>query len=102
MPSTVERFIGFGFFAGFVAADLLIGHVAAVRVAGLACAVCGVSWMWKRSVGLGIEGREPSFFLTGAAAQLAGLLLLALGVAMLFQSARVACFLGWSADALCR
>jgi hypothetical protein len=102
MPSTVERFIGFGFFAGFAAADLLISHVAAVRVAGLVCAVCGISWVWQRSVGVGIEGREPSFLLTGAAAQLAGLLMLALGLAILSQAARVACVLGWSADALCR
>jgi hypothetical protein len=102
MPRTIDRFIGLVFFAGFVAADLLISHVAADRVAGLASAVCGVSWMWKRSVGAGIEGRGPSFLVTGAAARLAGMLMLALGMAMLFQSARVACSLGWSADPPCR
>jgi hypothetical protein len=102
MPSTIERVIGFLFFAAFVAADLLISHAAAVKVAGVACAVCGINWMWKRSVGVGIEDREPSFYLTGVAAQVAGFLMLALGAAMLFLSARVACILGWSADPLCR
>jgi hypothetical protein len=101
MTSTFERVIGFLFFAGFIAADLLIGHVAAVKVMGLACAVCGISWMWRKSVGVGIEGREPSFFLTGAAARLAGLLMLAVGAAMLFRSAGVACLFGWSTDPLC-
>lgn len=102
MPSTFERIIGFLFFTAFVAADLLISHVAAVRVAGVACAVCGINWIWTRSVGVGIESREPSFYLTGIAAQLAGFLMLALGAAVLFLSARVACVLGWSADPLCR
>lgn len=80
MPSTVERFIGFVFFAAFVAAG----------------------WMLKISVGVGIEGREPSLLLTGTAARLAGLLILALGMLMRFQSARVACVLGWWADPLCQ
>ncbi len=102
MPSTAERVIGFLFFVGFMAADLLIGHVAAVKVAGLACAVCGVNWMWTKSVGVGVEDREPAFYLTGVAAQLAGFLMLALGAAMLFLSARVACVLGWSTGELCR
>ena len=102
MPSTFERASGFLFFAAFVASDLLISHVAAVRVAGVACASCGISWMWKRSIGVGIEGREPSFYLRGFSAQLAGLLMLALGAAMLFFSSRVACILGWSDEPLCR
>ena len=102
MPSTVERVIGILFFATFVAADLLISHVAAVKVAGVACAVCGLNWMWTRSVCVGVEGREPSFYLNGVAAQLVGFLMLALGAAMLVLSARVACVLGRSADPLCQ
>ena len=91
MPNTVAKVLNILFFVGFVATDLLISHVAAVRVAGVACFVCGVVWMWKRSIEVGIEGREPSFFLTGVPALLAGLLMVALGLATLLQSGRVAC-----------
>jgi len=102
MQTTVERVVGFLFFAAFAVAELMISHVAAVKVAGVACAVCGINWMWTRSVGVGIEGREPSFYVRGVAAQLLGLLMLALGMWMLFQSARVACVFGWSTDPLCQ
>jgi hypothetical protein len=61
MPSTVERFSCIVFFAGFVGADLLTSHVTAGKVAGLVCVACGGSRMWRRSIGVGIEGREPSF-----------------------------------------
>jgi len=102
MPSTVERVSGFLFFAAFIAADLLISHTAAVKVAGVSCVVTGITWMRKRSIGVGIEDREPSFFLTGLSAQLVGALMIALGAAMLFQSGRMACVFGWSTDPLCR
>jgi hypothetical protein len=60
MPSTVERVSGFLFFAAFIAADLLISHTAAVKVAGVSCVVTGITWMWKRSIGVGIEDRDPN------------------------------------------
>jgi hypothetical protein len=58
--------------------------------------------MRKRSIGVGIEDRDPSFFLTGLAAQLIGALMLVLGAVMLSQSDRMACVFGWSSDPLCR
>ena len=101
MTRNVARFLEFLFFASFVAADLLINHVAAVRVMGVACVCTGVAWIWTRSIGVGIEGKEPSFFLRGVWAQITGMLMLILGVTMLFQSSVIACAFGWSSDAVC-
>jgi hypothetical protein len=67
-------------FIAFVGADLLLSAKAAVRVAGVACIAAGVLWIFRRSVPIGIEGRPPSYYLSGWIAIFAGLAIAAVGI----------------------
>ena len=81
----------------------ILGHIAlAVRLAGLACAGAGLWWMWTRSIPVGIEGREAAFHLTGIAAVIAGLAMLAFGLWLVLDAGSAACFLGWAREQTCR
>ena len=100
--ATIEGLLGGTFFVVFIAADMIFGPIAAVRVAGVACIVCGLFWSIEGTVPVGIEGREPSFYLRGKLASVAGLAMFALGVVLLIYSGQVACVLGWSASLQCK
>ena len=100
--ATLERIAGALFFVGFIAAHLMFGSTAAVRVLGLACLVTGVVWGFGRSIPVGMEGRPPSFFLHGIGALLAGIAMVALGVALLLYSSQAVCMLGWAGEEQCK
>ncbi len=103
MPrDTLERITGIVFLASFIAAQFLAGIVAALRVAGVACLVTALVWVIERSVPVGIEGRPPSFYLRGAGAVIAAILMGALGVSLLVYSRQAACFIGWVTGETCQ
>ena len=97
-----EKLLGSAFFVAFIAADMIFGIVAAVRVMGVSCLIVGAFWIVGRSVPVGIEGRPSSFHLRGIGALLAGLAMSALGVALLVYSVQSVCVLGWSTEAQCK
>ena len=96
-----EWYTGAIVFIAFIAAHLMFGAKAAVKVLGAACVATGLLWMVRRSVPVGIEGRAPSFCLGGWGAVLAGLAMLAVGVVMLTYSVVAVCLLGWGSAAEC-
>lgn len=96
-----EWFAGLFFFIAFIAAHFMFGIKAAVKVLGVACIATGLLWMCRQSVPVGAEGREPSFYLNGWGAVLAGLLMLVVGVMLLIYSGMAVCLLGWGGGTEC-
>ena len=97
----IEWWTGAIVFVVFIGAHLVFGARAAVKVAGAACLVTGLYWMLRRSVPVGVEGRAPSLYLGGWAAVLAGLVIMAFGIALLVHSVVAVCLLGWGSDGEC-
>jgi hypothetical protein len=97
----VESIAGVLFLVAFIAANLLWGITAAVRILGLACIVTGLVWSFGRSIPVGIEGWPPSFSLGGRVALLLGLAMAAFGAAVLFFAGPAACMLGWAEGYAC-
>lgn len=97
----IEWFTGLAFFIAFIAAHFMFGIKAAVKVLGVACIATGLLWMCRRSVPVGTEGREPSFYLNGWGAMLAGFLILVVGVMLLIYSGMAVCLLGWGGGTEC-
>ena|SRR5882672_65994 len=97
----IERIAGYVGFAAIVAADLLFGIVAAVRLAGLGCMVTGVIWVVRRSIPVGWEGKPPSYFIAGFPALMVGMAIVLLGIALVAFSSQAACMFGWKNEAGC-
>jgi hypothetical protein len=97
----MEWFAGAIVFIAFIGAHLLINASAAVKVAGGACVITGILWMFRRAVPLGVEGRAPSAYLGGWAAFLAGLAMVIIGGGLLAYSGLAACVLGWASAGEC-
>ena len=96
-----EQIAGYIGFAAIVAASLLFGIVAGVRVAGLGCIVSGVIWAVRRSIPVGWEGRPPSYFVTGFLALIVGMAIVLLGIALMALPSPVACLLARINEAEC-
>jgi len=97
----IEWYAGLAFFIAFIGAHLIFGAKAAVKVAGVACVGSGLLWMIRRSVPVGIEGRRPSFYLSGLLAFIVGAAIVAVGVVLLAYSSLATCLLGWAPDGEC-
>lgn len=96
--ATIEGLLAGALFAAFIVADRFFGPIATVRVVGVAFMVCGLVQSVERNIPIGIEGREPSFYLRGKLAVVAGLASFALGVFFMIYPGPVACVLGWPAS----
>ena len=83
-------------FVAGIAAYLVFGAPAFVRVLGVGFIISGVYTLLTRKVPVGVEGHEPSFYLHGGAALAFGVLMLLLGAALIFFAPVAACLLGWS------
>lgn len=81
----------------FVAAQQLLGDVAAVRVAGVLCLVGAAFCIFRRPLPARSQGRDTAQFQQITPGLLLGLAMLAVGMALLAFPARAACLLGWSA-----
>lgn len=97
----IEWYAGAVVFIAFIGAHLMFGAKVAVKVAGVACVATGILWMLRRAVPVGVEGRPPSFYLSGWAAVLAGLAITIVGVGLLAYSGLAACLLGWAPAGEC-
>jgi hypothetical protein len=98
---SLEALTGGVVFVAFIAAHLLFGISAAVKVLGLGCAISGIVWAFGRSIPVGIEDRKPSFFIRGVGAVVAGLAMVGLGIFLLLYSGHAACLLGWAQGVAC-
>ncbi len=81
-----------------IAAHVLIGIQAIVRVVGVGCMVGGVHALVTRTVPVGWEGRPPSTHIRGAAAIVFGLVLLGVGAGMVLFAGVASCALGWAPE----
>jgi hypothetical protein len=97
----VESVAGAALFITAIAANVFSGGAATIKVLGVGCIVAGISWIADGTVGVGIEGRPPSFYLGRPVTWLAGLSMVGLGLLMLIFSSRTACVIGWSAEKSC-
>jgi hypothetical protein len=92
----LESIVGAVLFVSAIAAHLLFGIHAFVRVVGVACILTGIYWSVERKIPVGIEGQPPAFHLKGLPAVVSGVLMMALGACLLFFAPVAACLLGWS------
>jgi hypothetical protein len=81
-----------------IAAHLLIGVQAMVRVVGVGCMVGGVHALVTRTVPVGWEGPPPSTQMRGAGAIVFGLVLLGVGAGMVLFAGVASCVLGWAPE----
>ena len=81
-----------------IAAHLLIGAQAMVRVVGVGCMVGGIHALVTRSVPVGWEGRSPSTQIRGAGAIIFGLVLLGVGTGMVLFAGIASCILSWAPE----
>jgi hypothetical protein len=79
-------------FVGVVAVYFVFGAVAFYRVLGVVGAAHGLAMVWSRTIPVGIEGRAPSFHVTGASAIVAGLLVAAAGLALAWFAPEAVCY----------
>lgn len=96
-----EQIAGPVFFIGFIAAHQVFGINAAVKVLGIACIATGLFWSVKRLIPVGVEGRPASFVLRGSITLFIGIAMIAVGIAIFFNSSLAVCVLGWSAQTGC-
>ena len=89
------RIAGASFLVAFVAANVLFGMTAAVRVAGVACIWTGFVWFSERSIPICLDTRPHSiFYLRGTGAFIAAVAMATLGVTLLLHPQETACLLG--------
>ncbi len=88
-------------FVAFAAASISGHPLWATRIFGIGLVEGGFVWMKSRSIPVGIEDRPPSFFVTGTSAFLLGLIMAALGLAIIVFAERATCLLGWAGDIRC-
>jgi uncharacterized membrane protein YfcA len=93
--SSAWRIAGMASFAIGVALFLLVSSRAGMRWMGVVTLVGAVVQIVQRRIAYGWEGREPSGYITGIPAVVLGVLLGALGVAMLVQTDLMLAVFGW-------
>ena len=71
---------------------MLFGAVAFYRVLGIVGAMHGLGMAWSRNIPVGIEDQEPSYYLTGSCAVIAGLLVTAACSALAWFAPEAACY----------
>lgn len=90
------RIASFVAFAVVVALFLSVSSQAGMRGAGVVMLVVSGVQVVTRRIPYGWEGREPSGYITGAPAVVVGMLMGAVGVAMLAQPELMLVLFGWS------
>jgi hypothetical protein len=79
-------------FATVVAISFLFGVVAFYRVLGILGFVHGLAMAWGRNIPVGIEGREPSFYIQGKTAIVVGVALALACAALSWFAPEMACY----------
>jgi len=95
----MERFTsaaGIALFLTAIAAHLMFGINAFVRVVGVSCVLCGINWCITKKIPVGWEDQPPNSHIQSWVAFVVGLLMLVLGICLVFFASLSACLLGWS------
>lgn len=88
-----DRVLEIVVFLAVVGVFFLFGTIAAVRVVGVVTLASGLFAVRTRRLGVGIEGRPPSFHLRGISAVFSGIVIAALGCALVWFAPEAACLL---------
>jgi hypothetical protein len=80
-------------FVDVVGAFFLFGTIAAVRTIGVVTLASGLFAVRARRLGVGVEGRPPSFYLRGSWAVVSGIVIAILGCALVWFAPEAVCFL---------
>ena len=95
---SASRIASFCAFAAVVALFMLVSSKAGMRGLGVSMLIGAGVQAFTRRIPYGIEGREPSGYITGSAAVLLSLLMGLVGVAMVAQPDLVLALFGWDAE----
>jgi hypothetical protein len=95
MSSTmnVDRVLEVAVFVAVVGVFFLFGAIAGVRTIGAVTLASGVFTIRGRRLGIGIEGRPPSFYLRGGWAVLSGIAIAILGCILVWFAPETVCFI---------
>jgi len=94
----LEQLLSIAGLLTFIATQQILGGLAAVRVAGLLCLVAAAFCIFRPTLPAAGKGQGlVASILHPAPTLLAGLALLAVGMALLAFPERAGCLLGWSA-----
>ena len=93
--SSAWRIAGMASFAVGVALFMFVSSHAGMRWLGVVMLVGAIVQIVQRRIAYGWEGREPSGYITGIPAVVLGVLLGALGVAMLAKPDLMLAIFGW-------
>ncbi|WP_417071017.1 hypothetical protein [Niveibacterium terrae] len=92
---SIRRIVGWASFVVTIVLFAFVSSRAGMRWLGAATLAGAVVQLYRRRIAYGWEGQEPSGYITGIPAILFGLLLGALGLAMLGQPDIVLALFGW-------
>jgi hypothetical protein len=92
-PKTSQPFaFEFFQFLAIAAVGMLFGALVFYRLLGIVGAIHGLAMMWTRNIPVGIENKEPSIYLTGTSAVIAGLIFTAACLALSWFAPEVGCY----------
>lgn len=89
----IDRVLEGAVFVAVVGAFFLFGTSAAVRTIGVVTLASGVFTMRARRLGIGIEGRPPSFYLRGGWALVIGFAIAIIGCVLVWFAPETVCFI---------
>jgi hypothetical protein len=89
--SNAFSLLGIVEFIAVVAVSIIFGAVAFYRVLGLLGVLHALVMAWSQNIPVGIEGREPTYYLRGSSAVIAGLLIAAASGALAWFAPEAVC-----------
>src|SRR5690606_9828838 len=99
--SNLERILGYAVFVALVVVFFAFGPAMLARALGIVLVAGGLYSSLQGSIPYGIEGREPSGYLTGIPARLISVLAILLGLSAAIAAPTAACILGWAQPGSC-
>ncbi|WP_298581749.1 hypothetical protein [uncultured Luteimonas sp.] len=99
--SNLEMILGYVVFVALVVVSFAFGSIMLARAVGIVLVAGGLYSFWQGSIPYGIEGREPSGYLTGVPARLISVVAILLGLSAAIAAPKVACILGWAQPGSC-
>jgi len=99
--SSFEKILGYAVFVALVVVFFAFGPVMLTRAVGIVLAAGGLYSFLQGSIPYGIEGREPSGYLTGITARLISVVAILLGLSAAIAAPKAACILGWAQTGSC-
>jgi len=96
VSETRKTIFGYLQLAAIVAVFLVAGEVPGYRIVGIFVVAHGFAAAWSESIPVGIKGKEPSFYLKGSHATIAGIGMIILGALIIWLAPELVCALSKS------